>query len=389
MSATPHYRIMIVVPDLAGGGAERIAANLASAWAERDHKVLLMTWGSRAADSYTVSDKVGLVEHELKSSQRDVAHRIGMILKRIIVIRKEVQRFEPDFVIGVMTHVAVTVSVAAFGRQTIGCEHTFPPRTATSLTARVARWASYGLLSAVTGLTENASVWLRKHTLARSVITIPNPVRWPIPNQAPQTNPLATCAPARRILMAAGRLDRVKGFDMLLMAFGDLAASCSEWDLVVVGEGPERADLEARVDALGLHGRVFFPGRVGNIADWYQSADLFALSSRNEGLPGALMEAMACGLPVVSFDCEQGPRDIIRDGIDGLLVPCFDVPALSSALKRMMDDDAARTRMGRAATQVREQFSEHAILEVWDDLFLRLTASTGKHRGLRSFWLLR
>ena len=370
--SSARLRIMIVVPSLSGGGAERVSANLANAWADRGHSVVIVTYGANSNDGYTVSNKVVVVEHDLTNRGRNLIHRMIMIVRRIVTIRKDVVSFDPDFVVGVMAHVAFIVSIAAFGRRTIGCEHTFPPRSVSGTLERLCRWAGYGLLGRVTALTEEAASWLRVNTLARSVVTIANPLRWPVPDQPPRVSPDSVCVDGRKILLAAGRLEHVKGFDILLAAFARVSAEHSNWDLVVVGEGPERAELGARIDALGLGARAFLPGRVGNMGEWYQRADLFVLSSRNEGLPSALIEAMAYGVPAVSFDCQQGPRDIIRDGIDGLLVPNGEIPALASTLAELMADSDRRDVMGKAATHVRERFSEHAILQQWDELFAQM-----------------
>ncbi|MDA3877955.1 MAG: glycosyltransferase, partial [Halothiobacillus sp.] len=129
------------------------------------------------------------------------------------------------------------------------------------------------------------------------------------------------------------------------------------------------AALEARVDKWGLAGRVALPGRVGNLADWYQRAELYVMSSRFEGFPNTLLEAMAHGLPAVSFACETGPADIIREGIDGHLVPPADGEAgLARAMAAMMQDDDRRQRMGKAAVTVQERFSPERVMGEWDDV---------------------
>jgi glycosyltransferase involved in cell wall biosynthesis len=112
------------------------------------------------------------------------------------------------------------------------------------------------------------------------------------------------------------------------------------------------------------------PGRAGNVGDWYDSADLYVLTSRFEGLSNTLLESMASGLAAVSFDCDTGPREIIREGVDGVLVrPNGDVPALCKALDAVMRNDADRVRMAQAATDVRDRFSAARVLQKWQELF--------------------
>ncbi|MNV55054.1 alpha-1,4-N-acetyl-D-galactosaminyltransferase [compost metagenome] len=203
---------------------------------------------------------------------------------------------------------------------------------------------------------------------------IPNPVHWPLPRAEPLLIPVS--GDGRKRLLAVGRLHADKGFDLLIQAFATLAPSHPDWDLVILGEGGERAALAAQVDKAGLASRVSMPGRAGNVGDWYENADLYVLTSRFEGLSNTLLESMASGLAAVSFDCDTGPREIVREGIDGVLVrPNGDVPALCKALADVMGDDAARQRMAQAATDVRDRFSATRVLQQWQELFDGVRAS--------------
>jgi glycosyltransferase involved in cell wall biosynthesis len=207
--------------------------------------------------------------------------------------------------------------------------------------------------------------WLQAQVPTARGVVIPNPVAAPLPDAAPVVPIVA--GDARKVLLAVGRLEPQKAFDVLVQAFAQLAARHASWDLVVLGEGSQRATLEAQVRALGLAGRVAMPGRAGNVGAWYRRADLYVMSSLFEGFPNTLAEAMAHGCAVVSYDCDTGPRDIIRHEQDGLLVrPVGDVAALARALDRLMADDAARERMAAGAADVRERFSLPSVLAEWE-----------------------
>jgi glycosyltransferase involved in cell wall biosynthesis len=166
-----------------------------------------------------------------------------------------------------------------------------------------------------------------------------------------------------------GRMTEQKGFDLLLEAFARVAARHTEWQLEIWGEGPLRSELERVRERWRLSGRARFPGRTEDAYGVLRAADLYVLSSRYEGFPMVLCEAMAVGLPVVAFDCRTGPREIVRDGVDGLLVPAGDIDALARALDRLMGDVEARARLGARAPEVCERFGLARVLALWDQVF--------------------
>jgi glycosyltransferase involved in cell wall biosynthesis len=143
-----------------------------------------------------------------------------------------------------------------------------------------------------------------------------------------------------------------------------------DWNLVILGEGEQRSSLEQQVTDRGLEGRVKLPGLVEDPFGILRACDIFALSSLYEGQGLALVEALACGLPAVSFDCPSGPAQIVRDGVDGFLLPVGDVDALARALDRLMADGELRQRMAARAPEVTERFAVDAIVRRWEDLFL-------------------
>lgn len=163
-------------------------------------------------------------------------------------------------------------------------------------------------------------------------------------------------------ILGAGRLYRQKGFDQLLKAFHRIDTAIH---LVILGEGPERDRLIGVARDLGIVTRVHFPGASSDIERWFHYALCFVLSSRYEGWPNVLMEAMAHGCPVVSFDCRYGPSEIIEDGVSGLLVAQNDVDGLRSAIMRVLTDVELRHQLGRDGRTRGKLFSIDGIASLW------------------------
>jgi GalNAc-alpha-(1->4)-GalNAc-alpha-(1->3)-diNAcBac-PP-undecaprenol alpha-1,4-N-acetyl-D-galactosaminyltransferase len=138
------------------------------------------------------------------------------------------------------------------------------------------------------------------------------------------------------------------------------------WRLRILGEGDDRPKLEALARELGLAERVELPGFSADLGGEFGRAAFFVLSSRFEGFGLVMTEAMAAGLPVVAFDCRTGPGEIVRHGIDGVLVPPEDVGGLAAAMARLMDDTAERSSMAERAPEVAERFGAERIFARWD-----------------------
>jgi glycosyltransferase involved in cell wall biosynthesis len=198
---------------------------------------------------------------------------------------------------------------------------------------------------------------------------IPNPV---VPLDG------GTSDQSAELVVAAGRLNGQKGFDLLIAAWAAVAEQQPGWRLRIYGSGPLRDALELQVAELGLAGSVELMGRTQQLGAAMAEASLFALSSRFEGFGLVIVEAMGKGLPVVSFDCPRGPSDIIDDGADGLLVAPEDVAGLSAALLELIGDPERRRRLARAAAAKARRYESAAIGPRWDALLGDLAARRGR-----------
>lgn len=361
---------MIVIHSLSSGGAERVAVDMCDYWLRQGVRVTLVTQSSPDTDVYPVPD--GVDRRALGMAGASGGTLAGLVAnaRRVWALRRLIRKLRPDVVLGMMTTASV-LSVGAAQRlpcRVIATEHTHPPSQALSpMWEKLRRWA-YPRAHAVVALTSGTAAWLEEHVPGAQVSVIPNSVRWPMERSEPVLPPPERGQ--RRRLLAVGRLHPHKGFDILLRAFAQLADHFCDWDLVILGEGDSREDLQNQVEALNLADRVTMPGRVGNLSDWYADSDLYVLSSRVEGLSNTLIEAMASGLPAVAFDCETGPREIVRSGIDGVLVEQVeDEDALAAHLAELMAKPELRETLARRAIDVRDRFSTARVMALWSQLF--------------------
>lgn len=367
-------KLLFFIYSLRGGGAERVTANLANYWTKKGWEITIVTLTPRQSDDYQLLPSVERVCLNLTRERGDAISGLWQNARRISALRHVLRASEPDIALGMMWSANVLLALAGRGLPvcTIGSERIHPPQYPLGLIWGGLRRRSYGWLDAVTALTEESARWLEANTKARRVAIIPNAVTWPLPVQAPIVRPDSVCAFGRKILLGVGRLDAQKGFDCLVEAFAGLAGKFVEWDLVIAGDGPLRPVLESQIRKARLERRVFLPGRVGNMGEWYERADLYVMSSRYEGFPNTLVEAMAHGLAAVSFDCDTGPRDIIRHEIDGLLVPNEDIGKMASVLDRLMDDANLRAQYAVRAAETVERFANERIADMWRHLFERV-----------------
>ncbi|AGW12685.1 glycosyltransferase family 4 protein [Megalodesulfovibrio gigas] len=381
-------KLCFLIHSLAAGGAERWVATMANHWAAQAGgaitAVTVLTMTPPARDFYALHPAIRRVCLGQEAVSAGVFHAVVKNLARVRSLRQALAREAPDVVLAVMPESSCLLALAGGrGRSwtAIGAEHSYPPRNrlGRGLPGRLrslARAVLYGRLDAVVCLTTTTADWMLRHTRTRRAPVIPNPAVWPLPVQPPLLEP-ARAGAAGRMLLAVGRLVPEKGFDRLLEAVAVLASRHLAWELVILGEGPQRAALEAQCERLGMTARIRLPGLAGNVGEWYAAADAFVLTSHYEGFPSTLLEALAAGVPAVSVDCLTGPRDILRHEVDGLLVPQDDAPALIAALDRMMTDDALRRACAARAVEARDRFALPRLAARWEALFMELRRAYG------------
>jgi glycosyltransferase involved in cell wall biosynthesis len=201
-----------------------------------------------------------------------------------------------------------------------------------------------------------------------------------IPNAVPDMNGVRAELDAK-VVIAAGRLTRQKGFDRLLPAWREVAQRHPDWKLEIFGDGRERDALQSQIDELGIGSSARLAGYTPELHEELARASLYVMTSREEGFPMVLIEAMGVGLPAVSVDCKTGPREIITDGVDGYVVPEEDQAALVGRMIELMDDPAKRRAFGEAARHVGETYKVSAIADRLEAALAELVAKKGPRRS--------
>ncbi len=372
MALTPGtMRIAILASGLGAGGAELVIAQLARHWCGAGQGVDVIVF-DRPEDP---------VFHRLP--EEAALHRLGGhsgfvgMAGRVLALRRVLQRQRPHVIVSFLTKNNLIAALATVGTQTrlVCAERNNPERQDTHPLWNLLLRLLYRRADAI--VCQTAAV--RRcfpAAVQDKLVTIPNPV--PLPDV------VRPAAEVKR-LCAVGRLAHQKGFDLLVAAFAKVAPRWPDWRLDIWGEGPERAALEGQVRDLALEERVVLRGISPRPRAWVAEAGIFVLSSRYEGFPNVLGEAMAAGLPVIATDCDFGPADMVEHGRSGLLVESENALALGEAMAGLIGDASARVRIGAAAEEGMTRFQPGRILQQWDQVLSQVLSRRSAPRSSLPF----
>ena len=349
-------KILSVIPSLARGGAERALSLLTHDWAKR-HVVVVAAFDA-LHPAYEYHGRI--VHLGLKLPNHALA-RVHVAWASTLLLIKLIRAERPDRIITFMEPAnfpAILASVVAGTLDRLVVSVRQNPN-ALPLPRRLLIRPLYRFPRAVVACSDGVrSALIAMGLPADRVTTISNPVSLP-----DDTCTGSQIGATGRFVLAAGRLIPAKGFDLLLHAFAQLRPR--NLHLVILGDGPQRSDLLALARRLTIQERVCLPGAVSDIVHWYRRAECFVLSSRNEGWPNVLVEAMAASCPVVSFRCDYGPAEIVQDGISGLLVAPGDVNGLSDAIARVVTDRCLSESLAAGGACRAAWFASQAVAPRW------------------------
>lgn len=369
-------RLTFVMPSLAaGGGAERAVAWLAHGLAARGHVLSVITLSDTAQDAHALPDSVRRIALDVQTKSPTPFHGLWRNLQRSKQLRAALDETKPDAVISHINQTNVLTAFASRGAAwpVVAVEHSGTLLKSPGKVWRMLRRVAYPRVAQVVCVSQGAADYFDWLPASRKSV-IYNPLI--VPPETPLPVLPTTVHDGRQWIVAMGRLLHVKGFDLLLEAWANIAARHKDdWQLLMLGAGPLREALERQRDALQLQDSATFTGLLPEPWAVLRRAELFVMPSRAEGLPYALLEAMACGCPAVAFDCPDGPREIIRHNTDGLLVENGNVKALAQALDDLLSNAAYRARLARRAPEVLQRFGLEAAVASWEKLLQEISAA--------------
>ncbi|MDY6367319.1 MAG: glycosyltransferase [Clostridia bacterium] len=352
-------KITFFTSALSGGGAERVVCNLSSFLAVKGHDVTVLTVGE-SAKTYGLNERVKVLSLEGKSRIKFSALRALVKLKRL---KKYVKNCKDDLIVAFLPKpIKALMHYKKFAKcPIILCERCFP-KAYDKKTVKSMLNAFKSADGTVFQTEEIKKFYSDKIALKNSMV-IPNAV-----NTGFDFQPFN--GERRKVIVAAGRHSEQKNFELLIDAFSEVVKEFSDFTLEIYGKGKLTPKYIERCKELGIENKVLFPGFCEDMSVRLYGASLFVMSSDYEGIPNALIEAMAAYTPCVSTDCAGGgARTLIEDGVNGIIVPVGDKSALAKAIKRVLADKSFAEKLSLNAGKIKEEFSAENIYAEWEKYF--------------------
>jgi len=347
-------KVLIIYHKIGYGGANKMLTFLANRLVKGNFDVSVYTYASNEEPTYKLHDKITLIK-ENRVSHNYLFRRFIELFKVV----KMIHRQKPDVVISFLTNSNVfSIIGTRFTKIPVIISERGDPRAEKGLLAKI-KQSFFSLAEGAVFQTEGAKNFFPNKLQNRSTI-IPNPVLMP-------DIKIQKWEDRKNEIYFVARFDiKQKRQDIMIKAFAKIAARYPDMILVFYGDGDDIDRINELVVNYNLKGRVVFKGKVNNIIDQISTSKIFVLTSDFEGIPNALIEAMSLGLPCVSTDCEPGgARLLIKNGINGILVPKADIDAIANSIAFFIENSEIADKLGNKAKDICNDFSPENIEKAW------------------------
>lgn len=345
------------------GGYERIMANTINLLADKGENISLLLLAEGATSVYPLNSNVKKLHLTLNfgiTQNGNIITRKIKMLRDLLEMKKALKKLDPDVLICSEYHyvVAGIISGKKKGRKIISWEHThFNVNIKNRFWTTLCKYA-YPKLDKIVCLNKNEKFFFEP--INKNVVVIPNFVQPSV-----KTSELEN-----KVILTVARLEPVKGIDKLLPVVKLVLEQHPGWQWKLIGDGKLKNEVISFIETEGLQNRLLLQQAVDqNITQEYLDASIYVMTSKNECFPMVLLEAMSYGLPCVAFDCDTGPRNIIIDQEDGLLIEKENIQKLAGAIGHLIENPALRKKMGKAAVENMKRFSPEKIYGLWKKLF--------------------
>lgn len=370
LQAPRKIRLLFVISDLGGGGAQRVTLALLAYLDRRRYDITLLVLAARGALSSTVPADIRVIHLPPLRWLR-----LGQLMTLWLALFSDVLVATMELRTTYYVHRASTwlrkpavlwVHIA-FGEYVTGLGQRHQRRS------RAAYLAIPNVVFVAEGARRSLASWLgREHEQWRVIPNLFSADAYDRSTAAVTAIPELQALAGKPVVLGAGRLEFRKGFDVLIDAAVLLKQRGVDFHLVIIGDGEQRASLSLRAERAGVGDRLLLPGFTARPLDWMRAATVYVLSSRLEGLPTTIIEAFACGTPVVASDCPSGPAELLDHGRAGLLVAVDDAVAMADALQEMLGSEALRQRFSNAARERLQCFRPELVCGQWDEMIASL-----------------
>tara|TARA_R110000787_G_scaffold58025_12_gene132260 strand:- start:5002 stop:6069 length:1068 start_codon:yes stop_codon:yes gene_type:complete len=336
------------------GGTERVGSMLANGLSKVGYEIVLASISCGDKPFFPLNKEIDVIS--LFDTEGRAIYRTPNIINRIRKLIKE-ENIDALIVVETMSVLFTLPATLGLPVKHICWEHFNFNNDLGKSGRRIARQLAARCCDSVVTLTErDKEYWLKGTQNKNQVTAIANPCPFPVQDYVKEEN--------TKIVLAVGRLTYQKGFDLLLRAWLKVNKTMPDWELKIVGEGEDRNKLTQFIVKHKIGNSVELVGNTNNISEYYKRAEIFCLSSRFEGFPMVLLETLAFGLPVVSFDCDTGPAEVLED-TGSILVPQSDINQLANSLIIMMKDEEKRKGIRLKSKEKAENYQPKRIINQW------------------------